>query len=448
MKHYTWIFLVGWLAASPALAKNLIPVLAQQGIPKWNPPRVQKEKFPNGFRLYTLADHTLPLFQATLFIETGQAYVSPKKSALADLLADALVTGGTKAKRPKDLDEWLEGRAIRLWADAGRELTTVTASALSSQWEEALGILAEVCLEPRWDGERFGLARLRFLENLRREADQPNSVLGKAFRRALYGKKHPWGHMATPKTVRRVKRRDLVEFYEKYFHPNRMLLAVAGDISSARIQKWAEGYFQGLTKQEVADPGWAVQPFKNRARTKKIKKPVNQVFLEAGHWGIVRHQPEKYAYHLLQYILGGDVFTSRLGKDIRTRRGLAYSVYSDWEATPARGHFKIHVETKAESAPEVRQAILDHLQRIRQKADLTPAELASAREALLNQYIFWFDSPFEMVNTQAKLDLTGFPPDYLQTYPQKMRGVTLEEIKAVAKQYLEPDQLTWVTVAP
>ncbi|MBI4223705.1 MAG: insulinase family protein, partial [Deltaproteobacteria bacterium] len=132
--------------------------------------------------------------------------------------------------------------------------------------------------------------------------------------------------------------------------------------------------------------------------------------------------------------------------DIRTARGLAYSVYSDWEATPARGHFKIHVETKAESAEEVRQAIIEHLKRLQEKADITPEELGRAQEALLNQYIFWFESPFEVVNAKAKLDLLGFPDDYLETYPQKIKGVTLEKLKETAKKYIEPEKVTTVMV--
>ncbi|MBI4125496.1 MAG: insulinase family protein [Deltaproteobacteria bacterium] len=449
MVHGPWSTVLFFLLApGPLFAKNLIPALAQEGLPKWEQPKVEKQELPNGFRFYTLTDHALPLFRATLFIETGQAYAPYQKSGLADLTSTLLVTGGTRTKEPRALDEWVEERAITVWSGTGRELTTLHVSALAHQWKDALEILREVCLEPRFDAKRFDLAKRRFLEELRREEDHPNSVLSRAFQTALYGKKHPWGHLPTPRSLRRIKREDLTAFYEKYFHPNRMVLTVAGDFSPSQVKKWAVENFQELKKTEIPDSEWKIEPFKNKPRTQKIRKKVNQVFLEMGHWGLTRHQEERYAYGLLQYILGGDAFTSRLGKDIRTARGLAYSVYSDWEATPARGHFKIHVETKAESAEEVRQAIIEHLNRLHEKADITPEELEGAKEALLNQYIFWFDSPFEIVNTRAKLDLLGFPRRYLEEYPEKIKGVTLEKLKETAKKYIEPKRLTFVTVSP
>lgn len=442
------LILAGLLMASPLSAKNLIPTLAAKGLPQWELPKIQKKETANGFRLYTLTDKTLPLFQATLFVQAGEAYLSHKKSGLAGLHATVLVTGGTQKKEPRVLDEWLEERSIHLWADTGRELMTVHVRALAHQWEEALNILREAAFEPRWDENRFELAKSRLQEDLRREKDQPNAVLARTFRRTLYGKKHPWGHLPTRRSVKKIKRADLPAFHQKYFHPNRMLLTVAGDFSPAQIKKWAAKNFEGLEQGKIAEPQWEVRPFGNRSRTKKIKRPVNQVFIEAGHFGLLRHQEERYAYHLLQYILGGEVFTSRLGRDIRTERGLAYSVYSNWEATPARGHFSIHVETKKESADLVRQRILEHLQRLHEKADIAPEELERAKEALLNQYIFWFDSVFGLVNAQAKFDRLGFSPDYLRDYPKKIRAVTLEEVQKTAKEYLQPDRLTWVMVTP
>ncbi len=414
----------------------------------WHPPHIQKITLSNGFRIYLLPDHTLPLFRAKLFVEAGQAYEPSAKTGLADLLATLLVTGGTKEKEPQAVDVWLDQNAISFSSDAKMELTVLTLSCLAAQQKEGMAFLKEALWEPRLDPERLQLAKRQYLEALRRDKDQPLTIVSKEFRKLVYGKNHPWGREATSKTIKKIQREDLLNFYQSHFHPNRMLLAVAGDFSPKEIKAWAAENFGPLPRREVEKPEWPELDFQISSEEKKIKMNLTQSFIEAGHLSLKRDDPDRYAYELLQYILGGDVFTSRLGQDIRTTLGLAYSVYSSWETSPVRGMFRIHVETRKEAEATVLERIQFHLKKVSQEADILQTELDRAKEALVNQYIFWFESPFEVIATQARLDLLGYEEDYLQSYPKKIKGVTLEKLKEVAKETIKPEGVKIVIVGP
>lgn len=435
------------LVAGSVHAKNLIPELAASGLPYWNPPAVIQKTLANGFSLYLLPDPTLPLFEAKLYLKTGGAYVPAGQAGLAELMASTWTSGGTKTKTPQEMDQWLEDNAIHVTSDSGRELTTLTLSCLAFQKEEALNFFQELLFQPGFDTERFQLAKRRFQEGLRRLKDHPNELLSQTFRESLYGPKHPFGSHPNLKTLGRIQRDDLLNFYRRSFHPQQMLVAVAGDFSPKEMSAWAEKYFGSLPQNKNPEPNWPELPFETKAETKRVKKKLTQSFIEVGHLSLQRHAKEKYAYGLLQYILGGDPFTSRLGRDLRAASGLAYSVYSHWDSNPTRGMFKIHIETKQESEALVLEKIKEHLRKI-QTGDVSAEELARAKEALLNQYIFWFDSTFDIVEQQASLNLLGYEGDYLSRYPERLKKVTLEEVNAVAKKYIQPDQLKIVVVGP
>lgn len=435
------------LLAGSAQAKNLIPELAQKGLPHWNKPKIIRQQLANGFQLYLLPDSSLPLFRAKLYLQTGSAYLPYKKSGLADLALVTWITGGTQTKTPQEVDQWLEANAIDIGSDAGRELTTMSLSCLASQVPEALAFFQELLSQPRFDSDRFELAKKRYQEGVRRLKDHPGELLEQTFRELLYGSKHPWGSHPSLKSLKAIGREDVTGFYQQNFNPKQMLLAVAGDFDPKAIQQWVEAHFGKLNPKPIPNPDWSELPLATQPETKRVKKKLTQAFIEAGHLSLVRGDEQKYAYSLLQYLLGGDVFTSRLGKELRTRLGLAYSIYSHWDLNPVRGMFKIHIETKKESEDLVLAKIKEHLMKI-QAGDITETELAQAKEALLNQYIFWFDSPFDLVEQQAHLDLLGYEKDYLEKYPERLRQVTLKDVQAAAKKYIQPGQLKVVIVGP
>lgn len=415
---------------------------------RWRMPEISKKPLSNGLQLYLLQDRSLPLFRATLYFKTGGAEDPKGKSGLASLTSKLLTSGGTLERTPQQVDEWLDQRAISLGSDVDAEITSLTISSLAHQWKESLDFLGEIILNPRWDPGRFELLKAQFKKGIQEEEDEPLSLVSKHFMSTLYGKDHPWGQYPTLETVDKITLQEVKEFYSKHLQANTMILAVTGDFSKDLVTNWFEGWGKIFKNQERPENSWSLLPFENKAQKIHIEKKLTQSFIEVGHLGLERHAPERYAYSLLQYILGGEPFTSRLSKDIRSTQGLAYTVYSHWEMIPVRGYFKIHVETKQEAKEQVLSLIRQHLKRISENGDIQKEELALAKEALLNKYIFLFDSPFKVMATQARLDLLGYPADYLKAYPKNIEKISLEALRAVGKKWLEPDKLKVVVVGP
>lgn len=414
----------------------------------WEVPVVQREALSNGGTLFHLEDHRYPLFQAKLYFKIGSLQDPEKQSGLSDLAVTLLLKGGTQSKSPEEIDRLLDRRAINLSGDVDAETLSITLSCLSDRWEEGWDLLAEMLLEPRWDKKEYRLLKKQFLENVRRSEEKPGSVLSKAYLETLLGRENRWGWRPTGKTVRRLGLKDLKKFHREVLRADPVVLAVAGDFSGEAVKKKFGELLSRLPETKKTFPLWKPESSEQQARKVRIEKDVTQSFIDVGQMAMGRFHPDRFAYYLLQSVLGGDSFISRLGSDLRTKRGLTYGISSEATFRPDFGYFTIGLQSRADAEEEVLKEILNHLRRVTVDFDITEAELEQAKDVELNNFIFHFDSVFKIVFTEASYFLRGYPADYLKSYPAKIRRVTLEEVKKVAKKYVDTEKLTIVTVGP
>jgi predicted Zn-dependent peptidase len=225
-----------------------------------------------------------------------------------------------------------------------------------------------------------------------------------------------------------------------------MLLAVVGDFDRAAMLgklaalfgDWAAG-----PSRRPAIP--AVQPRDARG-VFVVARPLTQASLAVGHLGIDRSNPDRYAVEVMDLILGGSGFTSRIMDRVRTREGLAYSVGTSFPtAWPVTGPFRATAQTMNENVPRAVAAILEEMERIRREP-VTAEELAGAKQAIENSYVFRFSSRFTTVVQLMRLEFDGEPPDYYETLLDRYRTVTAADIQRVARSYLRPDAATIVVV--
>ena len=445
----SWFLVLGVCGAvTTVYAKNLIPQLEKAPVASSHPPKVPVQVLDNGLTVYTYENHELPLFKATIYIQTVSAYEPSSKAGLAALTAELQTTGGAGARTPQELDIYLDDNAIHLESGSGKELTWITVSSLKENWDQALALLWQVVLEPRFDPERFQLAKSRSIERIRRQMDYPATIASQELTWELYGKKSPWARIPTERSVRKIGLKDLVRWHGDYFKIQRMTLVSSGDFSTGPLVKAVKEKTAGLQPQAIPEVRWDPIALEQKGKTKKIRKKLTQVVITAGGMALPRNDPDRYAYSLLQYVLGGSTFVSRLGNDIRSQRGLAYGADSYWVDNPRRGHFRISVQTKVGQEVLVLERIRANVTDLAGDKPVTAKELKEAKEAMLNQYVFLFENPFEIPFQQARFDLLGYPKDYLASYPQKIRSVTLEQVRAAAQKYLTTDPLKIVIVGP
>jgi zinc protease len=291
------------------------------------------------------------------------------------------------------------------------------------------------------------------IEGIRRRNDEPGSIASRYFTRLLYTMEHPAGRsgFTTIAEVEKVDREQLVALHRKYYGPNNIWLAVVGDFKRKEMMARLEDAFAGW---EPVDSAVIVREKrqlprasgKNQPGVFLIRRPLSQANIQIGHFGVDRSNPDRFALVIMNEILGGGGFTSRLTQRVRTDEGLAYSVGTGLEVGGRDlGTFRAVMQTKTSSTSAAIKAVLEEVRRIREKP-VSEQELSRVKESFINTYIFRFDSPLFNVVQLMQLEYDDRPPNYYETLLDKFRAVTREDILRVARKYLHPDQLLFLVV--
>jgi len=417
---------------------------------KWNVPEVGKEVtrtvLDNGLILYLLENHELPLISAQALIRTGSVYDPPEKMAVAGITGSVMRTGGTKSYSPDSLNAILEFIAASVESGIGTESGSASMSVMAGDLNLGLRILYEVLRYPAFDSAKIELEKSQIKEAIRRRNDHPNSIISREFGHLIYSD-HPYGRILEWDFVKDISRDDLLRYHRKYYCPNNIMMAFAGDFDTQKVIKKVKNIFGGWPKADLSIPPEPRVEYSFNPGVYVIDKKLTQANIMVGHLGIKRDNPDRYAVSLMNFILGGGSFTSRLTTRVRSDEGLAYSVRSSFD-TGSRdyGMFLASSQTKTPSAYRVLQIFKEEFSKIRREPP-TQAEFETARDAYINNFIFQFDSPGQIVNRLMSLEFDNYPPDYYNKYLDNIRAVTVKDIRTAAERYLKPESLTIVVLA-
>lgn len=409
------------------------------------PPVPEKTVLENGMVIYMLEDHELPLFSINAVIKTGSIYEPEDKTGLAGITGTVMRSGGTTAMSWEEIDERLEFIAGSVETGIGSNSGSASLSVLKKDIDEGLKIFADVLMHPVFEQGKVDLVKKQMLESIRRENDNPGRVAGREFRQLLF-QGHPYGRKTTIESVSSIKREDLIAFHKKYFHSNNIMLGISGDFDKKEILEKIKSAFKGWGKKEINFP--EVPPVKDSVAksVNYIYKDVKQSVIRLGHMGLEMKNPDHYAVILMNYILGGGSFQSRMMKDIRNDRGLAYSVWSYFQLGMRDiGIFASGSGTKLQSTITVIKRMNDIVREMREHP-VSDIELRDAKEYRINSFVFKFTSTSQIVNRFVTLDYYGLPTNYLETYLKNIRAVTKDDILRVAKKYLKPEQMVTLVV--
>lgn len=438
------VVLLALAIAGPAAA------LPPQGLTfpplEFSPPEVEKVTLDNGLTLYLLEDHELPLIDLSARIGTGSVYDPPDKIGLASLFGTVLRTGGTTTRSPEEINEQLEFIAASVETGMAQEYGTAGLSALSKDLDQALEIFADVLRHPAFREDQIQLQKRQMLEAIRRRNDQAQSIVGREFRKLIYGGDHPYGWYPEVETVLNITREDLLAWHAKYYHPNNVRLAISGDFARDAMIAKIEAAFQGWEPAEVHFPDVAPVPRKFEKSVHYIPKAINQSHIWIGHLGIERRNlTDRYPLEVMNFILGGSGFTSRLVNEVRTKRGLAYVAGAYYTISDQPGLMVALSQTREDATAQAIEVMLDVLRQIREEP-VSDEELQIAKDSLINSYVFNYAESHQIVSDKMVFDYFHYPEDYLATYPDKIAAVTKEDVQRVAQQYLHPDEATFLVV--
>ncbi len=410
----------------------------------FNPPQADRHVLSNGMVVYLLEDRELPLIQVSALIRTGSMYDPPAQSGLAHLTATVLRTGGTEEQSPRQINETLEFLAAELEFSMDRDAGRGYLSVLQKDFPRGLSIFAGLLMKPAFDRAQIELAKQRKIEAIRRSNDHPEDIAYREFRKALF-QGNPRGQVPTIASVEAITRADLLAFYKKFFHPNNIILGVSGDFRTDDMLKSLEEAFVGWNRSLVELPVVPLPVAREKSAIYYAPKDLSQATILQGHLSPPLDHPDHIPFKVLNFILGGGGFNSRLMREIRSNRGLAYSVGSFYQPWVGYGVFGAFCQTKSATVHKA-ITLINEITEALKKSPPTPEELDWAKNSLINQFIFSFSSSASVVGQQMQLEYDGLSPDSLKLYRGKVAAVTLTDLERVANKYLRADQSVLLVV--
>lgn len=415
---------------------------------EFNPPDAERLVLDNGMVVYLLEDHELPLVTINATLKTGSWLDPADKVGLAGMTGAAMRTGGSASMSPDEVDEELEQLAATISIGFSKESGSASLDVLKKDLKRGVQIFADLLRRPAFEQSRVELAKLQALEGIRRRQDSPGSIVGREFAKLLYGPTHPSARETSVRSIEFITREDLVAFHQQTVHPNGIILGVTGDFDKAGMLALLREAFGDWAKGTVPDvtiPAVAESEFKTGV-VRFVNKDTSQTHLRVGHLTVKETHPDYVAVAIANDILGGSSFRSRLFNDVRTKRGLAYSVGSGLRASVYdEGVWLMRAETKLSSTQEVVNRFVANMERMRNEL-VTDAELEEAKEAYVNSFVFSFTSASSIVARLMDLEYDGLPKDWLQQIRDKVVKLTKEDIQRAAKMHFNPDRLRILAV--
>jgi predicted Zn-dependent peptidase len=415
----------------------------------WQIPKVgvdvQRLVLDNGMIVFLLPNHELPLVDANLIIRTGEIYEPKENMAIPGLTGTLMRTGGTKTMTPDSLDALLEFMAASVNIEIGEESGWGSLSVLAKDTRLGFKILADILMNPAFSEKKLRLEKEQIREDIRRRNDSPGRIIGREFNRLQYGD-HPSGSILEWADVKNIKRDDLIAFHKKYFCPNNIMIAISGDFDTDTMVWILNESFAGWPKQPIDFAPIPAVKFEYKPGVYIVNKDISQANIRIGQLGIKRDNPDRYAIALMNYILGGGSFTSRLTTKVRSNEGLAYSVGSSFDISSRDyGLFTAYCQTKNSTTYKAISLMMTEIRKITE-SPVDTQEFAMARDAYLNQFVFNFTSPGQIVSQLMSLEYNNMPPDYYEKYLDYIRAVKIDDIQRVAQTYLIPDSLSIMVV--
>ncbi len=429
-------------AGAQATSYKQIPIAP---LPAFKPQQPKRIELSNGMVIFLQEDHELPLIDGTARIRGGSRNEPAEKVGLVDIFSEVWRTGGTKSQTGDQLDDFLEVRAAKVETGGSSDSTTISWSCLKGDLDEVFKVFTDVLQNPEFRADKIDLAQKEEADGISRRNDQVGEIAQRESVKLAYGADNPYARVPEYSTVAAVTRQDLLDWHGKYVHPNNIILGVSGDFDSAAMEARLRAAFESwpkgpaLPKDEIqytpAKPGYYFVP----------KDDVNQSSIHLVALGTTRDNPDYYAISVFNEAFGGG-FSSRLFNDIRTKRGLAYSVGGGIGTNFGHpGILQIAMGTKSQSTIEAIQAAREDVENLA-KQPINEEEIQHAKDGILNAFIFRLDSPDKILGERMTYEYYGYPPDWLDKYQTEIKKVTAADVNRVATKYLHKDQFAVLVV--
>ena len=411
------------------------------------PPRAAdfRRMLSDGTIVYVAESHEFPLVNVSITFKGGGSLDPAATPGLASVMARMVREGGAGDMSPAMFDETLDFLATEMSVSAGNTFTTARMNSLSGNLDESLQLFVTMLRKPAFEKQRLEVVKARLLESLKQRNDNASSILAREWKAMLYGRDHFEASQPTAGSVEAITREQLEAIHRQIIHPGNMIVAVSGDFAVEEMLEKLTKAFEGWERDAVApDPKMPEAVFVPGLY--HIQKEIPQGKVVLGKRGIVRDDPDAIPLLLLNEILGAGGFTSRLMQKVRSNEGLAYSVRSILsQRINYPGAFQATFESKNPTVALATKIVLGEIALIRQQP-ITDEEIEVAKQGLIETFPRQFESKPTTLQVFVNDEWTNRPKDYWQTFREKVRSVTKDDLLRVAKKHLDPSQMAILVV--
>ncbi len=414
--------------------------------PKLAVPEVYEDTLENGIRVFGIENNEVPLVRFELVINGGQLMESMDKLGVAYLTA-SLMNKGTASKTTQELEEAIQNLGADVSVYAAKENIRISGTTLKRNYDQTLAIAKEMLLSPRFDEEEFELLKKATLTRLRQQQASPNSVASNAYNELIYGKDNIRSKnlLGTSASVSAITIEDLKEFYKKNISPSVAKMSVVGDISKDKVVASLQDLNTNWEAKEVVIPVYETPAPPTKPTVYFYDIPnAKQSVLQFGAPALAATDKDFYAATVMNYILGGGGFASRLTQELREGKGYTYGIRSRFSGTKAKGPFTISSGVRSnvtlESAQLVKQILEDYPKTFSDK------DLETTKSYLLKSNTRAFETAGAKLRMLTNISEYGMSPDYVNERAEFVRNITKEQIQELAKKYVDPTKMIWLVV--
>ncbi len=437
---------------APALSRSIVrrAVIALLALPLLAAPAlattIERVVSPGGIEAWLVHEPAVPMIAIDFAFVGGAAQDAPGKGGTASLVA-SLLDEGAGDLDAKTFHARLERKAIELGFQAERDTLRGTLRTLTENKDEAFDYLRLAVTQPRFDQSDVEVIRAQILSMLRRATTSPTDIANLRWWQVAFAD-HPYGRPVngTLESVPTVTIADLKDYTHRVLARGNLKVAVVGDIDAETVKVMLDRVFGGLPAQPELKPVPNVSP-QGLGRRIVVKVDVPQAVVAFGGPGIARKDPDFMAAYIVNHVLGGGAFSSRLYQEVREKRGLAYSVYDSLVWLNHSALFLGGTATRADRAGETLEVIDKEIHRLADEGP-TADELAKAKAYLNGSFVLNLDTSSKIAALLVQLQLDGLGIDYFTRRPEMINGVTLEDARRVAKRMLDSGMLVTVAGRP
>lgn len=412
-------------------------------------PKVWEGKLNNGLRVYGIQNDEVPLVQFEMQIDGGLLLEDINKVGVANLMA-RMMTQGTAKKTPQELEEAIQQLGASIVVTARTEDIRITVNTLARNYQATLALVEEILLEPRWDEKEFALLKQNMLSQIRQQEANPNVVAANAYNKLIYGDKNIRSRniLGSEETVKAITIDDLKAYYQKNLSPSITRMHIVGALPKATIQNSLASLAKTWQAKKVELPAANIAGTDAKQTQGKVFfvdiPDAKQSVLQIGYPALAATDKDYYPANVMNYILGGGGFASRLTQELREGKGYTYGIRSGFSGSKSIGEFGISSSVRTNVTLESTQLIKQILQDY--AVSYSDADLQTTKSFLIKSNARAFETSSAKLGMLDNISKYGWTPNYVKEREQIVKTMTVEQIKALSQKYLDPNKMIWLVV--